>query len=298
MKILVPIDGSSYSDNSLAFVASRTSLLGHSPEIELLVVLDPLPARAARLVGKDALMRYYEEEAEKVFGPAREFLNSHNVHVNEAFIVGDPAEKISEEAQRLDVDLIIMGSRGRTALAGLFLGSVTNGVLARTKNPILIVRGKNPPERDGMRVGVCVDGSKFGSAAVKYAIRNGDLFGDGAEFFLINVTSDYSGTVMPDMAGMALPALSEAEVIELQKKEFAEAVDPIRPMLAKAGIAPKEVCLVGNPGDEIAAFAKKKKLDLVVMGSHGYGRFKSAVMGSTAMRIAAQGDVPILLIRR
>ena len=107
-----------------------------------------------------------------------------------------------------------------------------------------------------------------------------------------------SGVSMPDMAGMALPALSESEVLELQKKEFGEAVDPIRPILAKAGLTPKEVCLVGNPGDEIAAFAKKKKLDLVVMGSHGYGRFKSAVMGSTATRIAAQGDVPILLIRR
>ena len=59
MKILVPIDGSSYSENSLSFVASRTSLLGHTPEIELLVVLDPLPARAARLVGKDSLTRYY-----------------------------------------------------------------------------------------------------------------------------------------------------------------------------------------------------------------------------------------------
>lgn len=45
MKILVPIDGSSYSENSLSFVASRTSLLGQTPEIELLVVLDPLPAR-------------------------------------------------------------------------------------------------------------------------------------------------------------------------------------------------------------------------------------------------------------
>ena len=55
--------------------------------------------------------------------------------------------------------------------------------------------------------------------------------------------------------------------------------------------------LVGNAGDEIAAYAKKK-LDLLVMGSHGYGRFKSAILGSTAMRIASQGDVPILIIRQ
>ena len=51
MKILVPIDGSSYSENSLSFVASRTSLLGQTPEIELLVVLDPLPACVVFLVG-------------------------------------------------------------------------------------------------------------------------------------------------------------------------------------------------------------------------------------------------------
>ena len=298
MKILVPIDGSTYSDNSLAFVASRTSLLGQNPQIELLVVLDPLPARAARLVGKDSLKRYYAEEADKIFAPARKLLKKHSIAATESFLLGNPAEKIAEEAGRMDADLIVMGSRGRTAMAGLFLGSVTNGVLARTKHPILIVRDKNPPESDGMRVGVCVDGSKFGSAAVKYAIRNPELFGEGAKFYIINVTSDYAGAIMPDMAGMALPALSEAEVVELQKNEFEEALASVRPLLAKAGIAPKEVCLVGNPGDEIAAFAKKKKLDLVVMGSHGYGRFKSAVMGSTATRIAAKGDVPILLIRR
>ena len=42
----------------------------------------------------------------------------------------------------------------------------------------------------------------------------------------------------------------------------------------------------------------KKNLDLIVMGSHGYGRFKAAVMGSTATRIAAMGDVPLLIIRQ
>ena len=36
----------------------------------------------------------------------------------------------------------------------------------------------------------------------------------------------------------------------------------------------------------------------MVMGSHGYGRFKSAVMGSTAMRLLAKGEVPVLLVRK
>ena len=136
MKILVPIDGSNYSENSLSFVASRASLLGLSPEIELLVVLDPLPARAARLVGKDSLSRYYEEEAEKIFEPARKFLSEKNIKVNEAFMVGDPSEKIAEEAVRLDADLVIMGSRGRTALAGLFLRSEERRVGKRVSSPV------------------------------------------------------------------------------------------------------------------------------------------------------------------
>ncbi len=297
MKILVPIDGSKYSQNSLEFLVSRKELLRKDAEIELLVVLDPLPTRAARLVGKDSLVQFYEEEAEKVLKPARKFLKKYDVSAKEIFTVGDPAEKIAEEAKRLKSDLIVMGSRGRTALAGLFLGSVTNGVLALTKTPILILRGKPAPEDDDNRIGVAVDGSKYGQTAVKYLLRNLELFGSNSKYYLINVASDYAGSVMPDMAGMALPALSESEVLELQKKEFSEAVDPLRPLFAKAGVTTKDVCLVGNAGDEIAAFAKKKNLDIIVMGSHGYGRFKSAVMGSTAMRIAARGDVPLLLIR-
>lgn len=177
------------------------------------------------------------------------------------------------------------------------MGSVTTGVLARTKCPVLLLRGKEAPLTDALRVGIAVDGSKYGMAAVNHVLKGIDFFGKGAQFYLINVVNDYAGAVMPDMAGMALPALSESEVLELQKKEFAETVDPLRPLFEKAGLKPTEVCLVGNPSDEIAAFAKKNKLDLIVMGSHGYTRFKSAVMGSTATHIAAEGNVPLLIIR-
>ena len=296
MRILVPVDGSNNSSNALKFIAGRTTLIGSNPTIELLNVQQPLPARACRLVGQDALTRYYEDEAEKVFEPARRLLQGAGAQATESFVVGDAAESISKEAERLNADLIVMGSRGQSALKGLFFGSVSNGVLAQSRCPVLMLRDKVPPETDALRVGIAVDGSKYGRAAVRYALRHISLFGTGATFYLINVVSDYAGAVMPDMAGMALPSLSEEEVLELQKDEFNEAVDPLRPLFSKAAIKTHEVCLVGNPGDEIAAFAKKKKLDLIVMGSHGYGRFKAAVMGSTATRIAATGDVPLLII--
>ena len=297
MKILLPIDGSEYSKNAIDFVASRTTVLGNNPTIELLNIQVPLPARASRLVGREALDRYYEEEADKVFTSARKVLKRDNITVTEAYRIGAPDEMIAQEADKLPADLIVMGSRGLTALKGLIMGSVTTGVLARTKCPVLLLRGKEAPLTDALRVGIAVDGSKYGMAAVNHVLKGSDFFGKGAQFYLINVVNDYAGAVMPDMAGMALPALSESEVLELQKKEFAETVDPLRPLFEKAGLKPTEVCLVGNPSDEIAAFAKKNKLDLIVMGSHGYTRFKSAVMGSTATHIAAEGNVPLLIIR-
>ena len=45
--------------------------------------------------------------------------------------------------------------------------------------------------------------------------------------------------------------------------------------------------LDGNPGEVIADYAENTPLDLLVMGSHGYGNLRSALMGSTAQKIAA-----------
>ena len=145
MRILVPIDGSTNSLNAVSFIATRQTLLGSNPSIELLNIQQPLPARACRLVGQDALTRYYEDEAAKVFEPARKILEKAGFHPTESFVVGEAAESISKTAEKVGADLIIMGSRGQSALKGLFFGSVSNGVLAQSKCPVLVVRGKLPP---------------------------------------------------------------------------------------------------------------------------------------------------------
>ncbi len=297
MKILVPIDGSEFSKNSIDFVKTRATLLGHNPTIELLSVQAAVPSRASNLVGSGTLKTYYDEEAQIVLAPAIEELKNTGINVQSRFAVGEAAQTIAQVAEDTEADLIIMGSHGRSALKGLLLGSVTNAVLALSNKPVLILRNKPVPASDALKVGLAIDGSKYGEAAVAYLLQNHDLFGDNAEFHLINVVSDYSGVVMPDMAGMALPTLSESEVRSMQKEAFEEAVGPIKPEFEKANYNIKEVCLVGNPGDEIAAYGKKAGLDLIVMGTRGYGAFKAAVLGSTATRIAAISETPLLVIQ-
>lgn len=297
MKILVPVDGSKFSKAAVGFIASRTTLIGGSPEVKLLNVQLPIPVRAARVVGKEVVESYYEDESGRVLKPALAALKKAGLDATTAYAVGNPGEEIAAAADRLKADLIVMGSHGHGALAGLVLGSTTNAVLARTTKPMLVVRAKQAPQGDSLKVGIAVDGSRYGIGAVRYVIKHRDLFGAAPQFVLIHVVADFAGAAMPDMAGLAMPAFSDDEIKAMQKKAFDAALGPVRKLLDKEGLSAQEVCLVGNPGDEISAYAKKKKLDVLVMGSHGWGAFKAAVLGSTATRVAAHCETPLLLIR-
>ena len=120
MKILIPVDGSVYSDNAVAFVASRTTLIGHEPHIVLLNVQAPLPARASRLVSREALDDYYKDESEKAFKPARKILKKAKMAAEEIAKVGTPAEEIAKVAEEMKADLLIMGrNEGRPLDHGL-----------------------------------------------------------------------------------------------------------------------------------------------------------------------------------
>ncbi len=83
----------------------------------------------------------------------------------------------------------------------------------------------------------------------------------------------------------------------MQQQAYDRAVRPVHKLLDKQGLPVTEVRLAGNAGDELASYVRKNKFDLLVLGSHGYGAFKAALLGSTATRVAARCDTPLLLIR-
>jgi nucleotide-binding universal stress UspA family protein len=300
MKLLVPVDGSKHSQAAIQFIASRNTLIGADAQIEVVNVQQPVPARAARVVGKDVVRSYYDDESAKAMKPALSALKKAGVEAKSILRVGHAAEEIAAVAEKRAPDLVVMGSHGHGAFAGLILGSVTNGVLARITTPLLVLRERGASKAtpaDSLKVGIAVDGSKFGKTAVKYVLKHRDLFGAQPQFTLMHVVPDFAGAVMPDMAGIALPAMRPEEIKAMQDKAFATAVDPMRALFDKEGVSVQAVALTGNAGDEIAAYAKKNKLDLLVLGSHGYGAIKQAVLGSVATRVAATCDTPLLLVR-
>jgi nucleotide-binding universal stress UspA family protein len=73
-------------------------------------------------------------------------------------------------------------------------------------------------------------------------------------------------------------------------------VTPVLATLRDAGFDAKAVKRTGDAAEAIAAYAGENA-DLIVMGSHGWGKFKSAVLGSTAAKVGAATELPILIIR-
>ena len=148
-------------------------------------------------------------------------------------------------------------------------------------------------------MGIALDGSKYGLAAVRYVVKHRALFGETPAVTLIHVAPDLLNLVVPGFFGDApVPGFKPEQVAEMQRAAFERAMAPARRLLQATGLQIAQAQLTGNnPGDAIAAYATKNKLDVLAMGSHGDGALRSSVLGSVATRVAAQCRNALLFIQ-
>jgi nucleotide-binding universal stress UspA family protein len=297
MRILIPIDGTPGSLAAVDFVASRKTLVGRDPDVFVLHAQWPAPRNVVKVLGHGHLRTVQDRSAERVLKPALKKLVAAELLTQSISVIGHAGEEIARAAKKKHADLIVMASRGLSATRAFFFGSVTSTVLARSKTPVLILRSHQAPKRLSLRIGIAVDGSKYGMAAIRYVLKHRFLFGPQPEIKLIHVAPQLL-TYVPDIGAAMLPPPSPADLQAMQENAFENAVGRARDLLRSAGMEFEEVKLIGNPGDEIASFARSHRLDVLVMGSHGRGAFASGLLGSVATRVAAMCRTPLLLIRR
>jgi nucleotide-binding universal stress UspA family protein len=151
-KIIVAIDGSDGAKRAAAFAGILAKATGAA--VHLLLVHDPDvyvisgPGEAA-WISSDDYTHLIEGEigenlrknvADPAFAAAREALGNVGGQVSEEVIWGHPAETVCRTAEKMKADLIVVGSRGRSAFTELVLGSVSGQILHHAPCPVTVVR--------------------------------------------------------------------------------------------------------------------------------------------------------------
>jgi len=146
-KILVPLDGSTFSECSLPHVKA-VALGCKIPEVVLLRVVEPLSANElAALAGirGDAVNQVEttkKSEATEYISKIAQRLNTEGIAAKGEIAYGRSDEKILDYADKNHFDLIIMSTHGRSGISRWALGSVADRIVRHSTVPVLLV---SPP---------------------------------------------------------------------------------------------------------------------------------------------------------
>ncbi|KAM0831416.1 hypothetical protein ACQ4PT_065553 [Festuca glaucescens] len=150
-KMMVAIDESECSNYALEW-----ALRNLAPRRLVLFTVQPfsplnyVPAAAGSPLGPSVvspeLIRSVSEHqrqlAQALVDKAKAICAEHGIDAETIIEVGDPKETICEAAEKLNVDLLILGSHSRGPIQRFFLGSVSNYCTHHAKCPVLVVKKK------------------------------------------------------------------------------------------------------------------------------------------------------------
>ena len=133
--ILVALDDSDTSKEGLDKAINLAKLSGAKITGVNAVVVHPT------LVSTVTSYRsYLTKEAEKMLDSAKESCEKQGIQFTSEVLQGSPASKIAEFAEKQNVDLIVIGSRGLGGIKGKILGSVANSIVHESKVSVLVVK--------------------------------------------------------------------------------------------------------------------------------------------------------------
>lgn len=279
--ILLATDFSQYSVRALNYalgIASR-----YKSQLYLFHCIDPAPYR---LADPDVIWKTHDDlrnDLERLAWDLRNRGRAKDVEISVAVEVGDIGQTLPQTVKDLALDLIVVGTHGRTGWRKLVLGSVTETVIDLVSCPVLSVgpsTNRNRMEEFGPESIVLVSGtSAHSQRAESYAFSLTRKY--GSRLTAVNVLENRSGRVV-------------AEVSELECCEVELGNSP------HARLVPGNLQLptaIGAQSDLILQVAGRASADLIVLSVPENHRFTDRFVSNNSYQVVCAAPCPVLTVR-
>lgn len=136
--VLLAVDG---SENAIRAAEAAAGLVAALPGSLLAVVYVAAPPAQSRIVKANYdVHALLEEDARTVAGPVLDLIEGMGVPYSLEVGMGDPATEILKITEKVEADLVVIGSRGLGALQGVVMGSVSQKTAQLAACPVMIVK--------------------------------------------------------------------------------------------------------------------------------------------------------------
>jgi nucleotide-binding universal stress UspA family protein len=278
MKILVGFDGSEGGRDALEAARLLGAEAGASVMVASVLFSGPLQIDLAGLDEEEA------KEAEPLFEQAREKLAGLDV-VTRAYGGGSPAAILTLLAEREEFDVIVVGSPHRGPVGRVLVGSVARNLLSGAPRAVLVAPKGYATEDHGFFSTIAV--GYDGTTEAEHALRSAEVIARHSNAMLRILTVVAPPVMIPGTVGYTpVPIPVEPDKI---LNQALESVDP------KLGAEKRQ--LDGSPA-EVLARECEDGVDLLVLGSRGYGPVTRVLVGSVSRRAAQEAPCPVLVVPR
>ncbi len=137
---------------------------------------------------------------------------------------------------------------------------------------------------------VAFDGSDLSTKALDKAIQLAKA-NPGCSIEVLNVLQ-FPNLILGEAYIAATPAMKESMLEETEKM-----LETAEQKLKSQAVSYQITTIEGLPAKTIVDFAKKKKSDLIVIGSRGLNGFKELVLGSVSHNVVQHSDIPVLVVK-
>lgn len=280
MRLLVGFDGSGGGRDALELARVICAHTGGGAVVATVLFGDTMPIELARLDGERT------DESEPLFAAAREALGEVEVETR-AYRGVSPAGVLTVLAEGEGFDAIVVGSPHRGAIGRVVLGSVARSLLDGAPCGVFVAPhgyAEDPHTTFGT-IAVGYDGAPESKQALRRA--EGLALAASSRLLLITAVSTPAFVVGP--AGYApAPEPVPPGVDELQRRAL-ESIDPRLGVERRRGD--------GSPGSVLVRECEEG-VDLLVLGSRGYGPLTRVLLGSVSRHAAQEATCPVLVVPR